>query len=431
MAKVIVDSSNAKDFKLALINAVDTLTQQQAEYFGEALKELLPIATQNSAEAGTSADLMTALRVKQSISANAASKAQGDKADSAVQSSSLATIATSGAYSDLQGIPPKVTSISEIAVAKGDLLVAASTSAFGKLPIGEQGAVIMANAFGLLSYTKDILDLVLLSLQSPGGKSSDLNTALRGILTVATKEQAEGGTGTGMMTAQRVKEAIAALALSIDSISQVGRTGQWEDILSKPSFVALATSGAWADVSGKPAFATVATSGAYADLSGKPPLAAVAISGAYADLSGAPAPVDISGKLNKAGDSMSGALNMQDQQLTRALMLDHAIKGTDVGTVSGAAAQAFDLEVANYQIVTLASAATPTFSFTHPAATGNACSLTLEVITSAGGTITWPVAVAWDAGVAPTIPAAGTLLLGFITRNAGTSWRGFVIWSSV
>jgi hypothetical protein len=45
---------------------------------------------------------------------------------------------------------------------------------------------------------------------------------------------------------------------------------------------------AYADVSGTPTLATVATTGAYSDLSGTPSLATVATTGAYSDLSGLP-----------------------------------------------------------------------------------------------------------------------------------------------
>lgn len=59
-------------------------------------------------------------------------------------------------------------------------------------------------------------------------------------------------------------------------------------ILNKPTLAAVATSGAYSDLSGTPALATVATSGAYSDLSGTPTLATVATSGSYNDLSSKP-----------------------------------------------------------------------------------------------------------------------------------------------
>lgn len=59
-------------------------------------------------------------------------------------------------------------------------------------------------------------------------------------------------------------------------------------IMNRPVLAAVATSGAYSDISGRPTLATVATSGAYSDLSGKPSLATVATSGSYSDLSGKP-----------------------------------------------------------------------------------------------------------------------------------------------
>lgn len=48
----------------------------------------------------------------------------------------------------------------------------------------------------------------------------------------------------------------------------------WADILSKPTFAAVATTGSYSDLSNTPTLAPVATSGAYADLSGTPTLPA-------------------------------------------------------------------------------------------------------------------------------------------------------------
>ena len=72
------------------------------------------------------------------------------------------------------------------------------------------------------------------------------------------------------------------------SISAVGLSGQWADILSKPSFALVATSGNYADLSGRPTISTVGSTGQWADILGKPTFAAVATSGAYADLTGKP-----------------------------------------------------------------------------------------------------------------------------------------------
>lgn len=70
-----------------------------------------PAASRSEAEAGTNAEkAMTPLTVDQKIEyeigRSLASKAQGDKADSAVQPGDLATVATTGSYNDLVDKPP-------------------------------------------------------------------------------------------------------------------------------------------------------------------------------------------------------------------------------------------------------------------------------------------------------------------------------------
>lgn len=72
------------------------------------------------------------------------------------------------------------------------------------------------------------------------------------------------------------------------AISAVGLSGQWADILSKPTFALVATSGNYADLSGRPTISAVGLSGQWADILGRPTFATVATTGAYADLSGKP-----------------------------------------------------------------------------------------------------------------------------------------------
>jgi len=69
-----------------------------------------PAASQSEAEAGINSEkVMTPVSVKQSIASEVgitiASSAQGAKADSAVQPGDLSTVATTGEYSDLSGVP--------------------------------------------------------------------------------------------------------------------------------------------------------------------------------------------------------------------------------------------------------------------------------------------------------------------------------------
>jgi len=44
-------------------------------------------------------------------------------------------------------------------------------------------------------------------------------------------------------------------------------------------------------------------------------------------------------------------------------------------------------------------------------------------VTHSSGTITWPVAVSWPNGVAPTLTTGKTHLFVFVTSDGGSTWR--------
>jgi len=143
----------------------------------------------------------------------------------------LATVATSGAYSDLSGAPA--------------LATVATSGSYSDL----SGAPTLAAVATSGSYS-DLTGTPSLSLVAASGSYTDLSET--------------------------------------PSLAAVATSGAYADLSGKPSLAAVATSGAYADLSGKPSLATVATSGAYADLSGKPSLATVATSGSYNDLADLP-----------------------------------------------------------------------------------------------------------------------------------------------
>lgn len=92
----------------------------------------------------------------------------------------------------------------------------------------------------------------------------------------------------------------------------------------------------------------------------------------------------------------------------------------NIGNVTGT--QALDLAVSNIHSVTVTG--NTTFSFTNPAASGQTSSLFLEITNGGSASVAWPASVEWPAGTAPTLTTAGTDILIFITRDAGTTWRG-------
>ena len=101
-------------------------------------------------------------------------------------------------------------------------------------------------------------------------------------------------------------------AAYVNGLSNVATTGEYSDLLNKPTIPAaqvqsdwnattgmgvilnkptlanIATSGDYADLTNTPAFKTVATSGDYADLTNRPSLKTVATSGDYNDLTNKP-----------------------------------------------------------------------------------------------------------------------------------------------
>ena len=79
-------------------------------------------------------------------------------------------------------------------------------------------------------------------------------------------------------------------------------------------------------------------------------------------------------------------------------------------------------------VFSLTTSGATTFSFTNvPSTTNTALGLTLEVIAGGTHTLTWPASVNWAGGSAPDDPASGeTNIYGFYTRDAGTTWYGFL-----
>lgn len=68
-----------------------------------------------------------------------------------------------------------------------------------------------------------------------------------------------------------------------------------------------------------------------------------------------------------------------------------------------------------------------TFSVTNVPASPTAVGFTLELTNGGSKTITWWSGIKWDSGSAPTLTASGTDILGFYTRDGGTTWRGILL----
>lgn len=124
--------------------------------------------------------------------------------------------------------------------------------------------------------------------------------------------------------------------------------------------------------------------------------------------------------LPKSGGTMTGALVMGDQELSRPRLKDVAEVRVAKGSISGA--QSLDCEAANVFTATITGETTWTFS--NPPATGYAGCITLILTNGGSATQNWPNSVDWPSATAPTLTAAGVDILTFMTLDGGTTWYG-------
>jgi len=131
---------------------------------------------------------------------------------------------------------------------------------------------------------------------------------------------------------------------------------------------------------------------------------------------------------NKTIDTSANTLtfaaeaNLQDNLLTRPLVKDYAMELYAHGSIT--TATTIDLENGNVHTATIGGNLTLTFS--NPIASGDATSFVLELTNGGAYTLTFPAAVDWEGGTAPTLTAAGVDILVFYTRDGGTTWHGIV-----
>ena len=131
--------------------------------------------------------------------------------------------------------------------------------------------------------------------------------------------------------------------------------------------------------------------------------------------------IDVDGNITASNTTLSGTLNLQDNQLVRPLLKDYGVAHNARGSISGS--QTIDLTLGNFISATIAG--TTTFTFSNPSPSSNACGFVLELTNGGSATITWPSPnVKWPGGTAPTLTASGVDMLVFVTDDAGTTWRG-------
>jgi hypothetical protein len=99
---------------------------------------------------------------------------------------------------------------------------------------------------------------------------------------------------------------------------------------------------------------------------------------------------------------------------------------TGLKEVSAASsANNFNLANGNYFTHTISGATSLTVSNT--ATSGQVSAFLVELTNGGSAVITWWSGVTWGDGIPPTLSAAGVDVLGFYTRDGGTTWRGLVL----
>jgi len=129
--------------------------------------------------------------------------------------------------------------------------------------------------------------------------------------------------------------------------------------------------------------------------------------------------------IDSAADMLLGGyINFQDEQAIRPEIKDYSESYT---ASSGTGTVTLDLTNGNVFQHT-ASGGNVTFAFSNPPASGKAGSLTLKWIQdSSDRTITWPGAVDWAGGSAPSVTSGSAKVdvYTFFTVDGGTIWYGF------
>lgn len=111
------------------------------------------------------------------------------------------------------------------------------------------------------------------------------------------------------------------------------------------------------------------------------------------------------------------------QTLTNKTLTGAVLNAARSGVVT-VSASAIDCSAGNYFIKTATGALT--WTVTNVPASG-AFSFLLELTNGGTGAQTWMSGIKWPGGTAPTLTASGVDVLGFITDDGGTTWRGVAL----
>lgn len=113
---------------------------------------------------------------------------------------------------------------------------------------------------------------------------------------------------------------------------------------------------------------------------------------------------------------------LTNKTLSAAVMAGRTdFTGSIVNGVNTVSASEIDCSAGNYFTKTASGALTWTVS---NVPSSRAYSFILELTNGGTGTQTWFSGIKWPGGVAPTLVASGVDVLGFVTDDGGTTWRG-------
>jgi hypothetical protein len=255
-----------------------------------------------------------------------------------------------------------------------------------------------------------------------GMAPSDVNNAMREQMS-QLKEFLDGSSGDTITTAK-----IVATTATILSGASVTGTATFNSAVILSSSV----TGTTASFSGATTIGGAAVLSSTLDVTGATTIGGAAVLSSTANITGATTiggAAVLSSTLAVTGAStfsstsvFGGTANFQDNSVQRPTLLDYCVKGSALGSVGTLAT--VDMTSANFFSATLGSATT--FAFTNPCTTGDFGAFVLELTNGGSAAVTWPTSVDWPGGTAPTLTAAGVDQLVFSTRNAGTTYLGFV-----
>lgn len=139
---------------------------------------------------------------------------------------------------------------------------------------------------------------------------------------------------------------------------------------------------------------------------------------------GAPISGGISNVVEDTTPQLGGALDGQDNQVSKVNLKDYGEVTNAIGSVGGGT-QDIDLTAGNSVSATV-DTSTTTFTFSNPTASDEGCGFTLVLTNGGSQTVNWPSSVDWAGGTAPTLTASGVDILTFWTIDGGTTWHGAI-----